>query len=144
MLLSKLKPIVALGVMIIREGRVLLAKRKGALGLDTYGFPGGKLEGLESFEEGIMRELREECGAELKVKNLRFVVLENVLAYRPKHFVNIGFVAEWVSGEAINTEPNKHEDWQWCPMDALPQPLFVPSLNIVEAYKSGQVYRDGK
>lgn len=142
MLLSKYKPVVALGIMVQREGRVLMAKRKGALGFDTWGFPGGKLEGGESLEAGIMRELSEECGEGLKVKNLRFMLLANILEIKPKHFVNICYTADWVAGEAINGEPEKHGEWEWFAMDKLPEPIFAPSRIMLEACKSGKYYRD--
>jgi len=142
MLVSKLKPVVALGIMILREGRVLMAKRKGAVGFGEYAFPGGKLEGLESFEAGILRELREECGESMKIANMRFLLLANILDYAPRHFVNICYCADWESGEPINGEPNKHEEWEWYPLDKLPQPPFAPCLKMVEAYKRGGYYRN--
>ncbi|WP_304529401.1 Nudix family hydrolase [Dyella sp. C9] len=53
------------GVMIDRQGRVLLAQRppgKHLAGL--WEFPGGKLEPGESPMDGLVRELREELGVE--------------------------------------------------------------------------------
>ncbi len=51
-----------------RDGRVLLAKRpsKGLLG-GMWEFPGGKLEPGETLQECLMREIREETGAEVQV-----------------------------------------------------------------------------
>jgi 8-oxo-dGTP diphosphatase len=140
MLEPKLKPVPALGLMILREGQVLLARRKGALGTGEYSFPGGKLENGESFEAGVLREFSEECGDKIKIKNLRFLVLANILHYRPRHFVNVCFVADWESGEAMNTEPEKLEAWTWYPLERLPFPLFVPSKIMIDAYKSGKSY----
>jgi len=140
MLEPKLKPVASLGIMILREGTVLLAKRKGTLGTGEYSFPGGKLENGETFEEGILREFKEECGDKIKVNNLRFLMLANILHYKPRHFVNVCFVADWDSGEALNTEPDKLEAWAWYPLASLPSPLFFPSKIMIEAYKSGKYY----
>ena len=144
MLTPKLKPLVAHGIMIIREGKILFTQRKGALGYGTYGFPGGKLEANEGFEEGMLRELAEECGTEMKIKNMRFMLLANILDYAPKHFVNICFAAEWESGEPQDVEPEKMGPWEWHAIDKLPSPLFAPARIIIDAYKSGQTYRDAK
>ncbi len=71
-------PKVGVGVMILKEGKVLLGKRKGSHGAGEYSFPGGHLEYMESFEDCARREIEEECG--IKVKNLRFQYLTNTTA----------------------------------------------------------------
>lgn len=56
---------VAAGVLIDRDGRVLLAERpagKAMAGL--FEFPGGKIETGETPEMALVRELREELGIE--------------------------------------------------------------------------------
>src|SRR3989338_3768070 len=42
---------VGIGVLIFKEGKVLLCKRKGSHGSGEYAFPGGHLEYMESFTE---------------------------------------------------------------------------------------------
>lgn len=64
------RPLVGIGMMILKEGKVLLGKRKGAHGAGEYAFPGGQLEHPESFEDCARRETREESGIE--ITNLRF------------------------------------------------------------------------
>ncbi|MCA9331267.1 NUDIX domain-containing protein, partial [Candidatus Saccharibacteria bacterium] len=51
------------------------------------------MESMESFEETILRELEEEAGSQLQVKNLRFLCLTNVRGYKPKHYIDIGMTA---------------------------------------------------
>ncbi len=60
------KPKVGIGVMILKDGKVLLGKRKGSHGAGQYAFPGGHLEYMESFEDCARRETREECGIEIQ------------------------------------------------------------------------------
>ena len=49
--------------LIDRDGRVLLAKRpKGKPMSDLWEFPGGKVEPLETPENALIRELKEEIG----------------------------------------------------------------------------------
>ena len=136
----KEKPFVGVGVMIMRGGRVLLGKRKGAHGEGEYSFPGGHLEHGESFEECARRETREECGVE--IENVRFQLLANVKKYAPKHYVHIGLVADWKSGEPSVLEPAKCESWAWYTPDRLPEPLFEMSRLSILFYKQGKNYFD--
>ncbi len=129
---------IGVGVMILKEGKVLLTKRKGSHGAGEYSFPGGHLEYMESFEECAIREVREECG--LEIQNLRFSFLTNVKKYAPKHYVHIGMIAEWKSGEPQTLEPDKAEEWRWYSLDGLPEPLFEFCRLAFEAYRSGEKY----
>ncbi|MEI8096792.1 MAG: NUDIX domain-containing protein, partial [Candidatus Moraniibacteriota bacterium] len=105
------RPKVGVGVMIFKDGKVLLAKRKGSHGEEEYAFPGGHLEYMESFEECAKRETKEECGIDIENVELQFV--ENVTKYAPKHYVHIGMIAHWESGEPEVLEPEKSETWGW-------------------------------
>src|SRR5215469_4737907 len=44
-------PKVGVGVMILKDGKVLIGKRKGAHGAGEWAWPGGHLEYMESFED---------------------------------------------------------------------------------------------
>ncbi|MFY9462023.1 MAG: NUDIX domain-containing protein [Candidatus Sungiibacteriota bacterium] len=134
------KPLVGVGVMIMRDGRILLGKRKGAHGEGEYSFPGGHLEYMESFEECARRETLEECGIE--IENLRFQLLANVKKYAPKHYVHIGLIADWKSGEPKILEPDKCESWAWYELGQLPEPLFEMSRITIEAHNQGKNYFD--
>lgn len=134
------KPKVGVGVMIFKDGKVLLGKRKGAHGEGEYAFPGGHLEHMESFEGCARRETREECGIE--IENIRFQLLSNVTTYEPKHYVHIGLTADWKSGEPEVLEPEKCESWEWYDLDALPAPIFIMSQQAFDCHKTGGCYLD--
>lgn len=116
------RPITGVGVMVLKGNKVLLGKRKGSHGEGEYAFPGGHLEYMESVVECARREISEECG--IKVKNMQYQFLANVRKYVPKHYIHIGLVAKWKSGEPVVKEPNKVESWGWYDLSDLPQPLF--------------------
>ncbi|MCC6933776.1 MAG: NUDIX domain-containing protein [Deltaproteobacteria bacterium] len=134
------KPKVGIGIMIFRDGKILLGKRRSSHGDREFAFPGGHLEHMESFHHCAIREIAEETG--IKVTNIRFQFLLNLLDYAPKHYVHIGLVADWQEGEAQLLEPDKCSGWDWYSMDNLPQPLFVACERSVDCYRNGDNYLD--
>lgn len=136
----ELRPGVGIGVMIIKDGKVLLGKRKGSHGEGEYAFPGGHLEYMESFEDCAKREVMEECGIE--IENIRFQILANLTKYAPKHYTHINLLADWKSGEPKLLEPERCEAWGWYEIDNLPQPLFEVCKPAIKSYKSGENYFD--
>lgn len=133
---------VGVGVMVVRDGKVLVQKRKGSHGAGEYSWPGGHLEYLESFEGCARRECREEAGIE--IDNVRFVRLMNMTKYAPKHYVDIGLMADWKSGEPQVLEPEKCEGWEWFDLDQLPEPLFAFLPSYFEALKTGRNFFDAE
>jgi len=103
-----------------------------------YGGVGGHVEYGETVEQAILRELAEECG--ITVKNLRVLCVSDFLTHSPKHYVDIGFVADWESGEPQVLEPEKCEGWEWRDMHDVPEHIFAPMAGYIEAYKTGKNY----
>jgi 8-oxo-dGTP diphosphatase len=126
--------------MVLKNGKVLIGKRKGAHGAGEWAWPGGHLEYMESFEDCARREVMEETGIE--IHNIRFLRLMNLKEYAPKHYVDIGLVADWLSGEPKVTEPDNVEGWEWRDLGDLPQPLFATLPSYFEAYRSGRTFWD--
>lgn len=133
-------PRVGVGVMVVKDGKVLIGKRKSSHGEGEYAWPGGHLEHLESIEECVRRETREEAGIE--IKNIQFLRLMNITKYAPKHYIDIAMTAEWESGEPKVLEPHKLESWEWRDMNDLPEPLFAPLPTYFEALKTGRNFWD--
>ena len=131
---------IGVGIMILKDGKVLFGQRKGSHGAGQHAFPGGHLEYMESFMNCAERELAEECGTE--IKNIRFQFLANVTKYAPKHYVHIGLLAEWKSGEPKVMEPEKLESWDWYDLAELPDPMFEMCKLAVDSYKTGRNYYD--
>ena len=134
------KPQVGVGIVIFKNGKILLGKRKGAHGAGEYAGPVGHLEHLESIEECAKRETREETGME--ITNIKFLCVSNLKKYAPKHYLDIGFTADWVSGEPQVLEPEKRERWDWYSLDNIPEPLFGVEPNYLEAIKTGRTFWD--
>ena len=133
------RPKVGVGVMIFKDGKVLIGKRKNAHGDGEYAWPGGHLEFGESIEDCVRREAKEETG--IKVKNIRFLRFLNFKAHS-KHYADIGMIADWESGEPKVMEPEKCESWQWADPENLPQPIFGTLPSYLEALKTGNNFFD--
>lgn len=131
---------VGIGVMVLKDGKVLLGKRKGSHGAGEYAWPGGHLEYMESFEECARREVIEETG--MTIRNIRFLRLRNIKEYAPKHYVDIQLVADWESGDPQVVEVDRVEGWDWYDLDNLPSPLFATLPTAIEAYQTGRTYWD--
>ncbi len=128
------RPLVGISVLVVKDGKILLGKRRGSHGAGEYAAPGGHLEHLESFHQCAAREVLEETG--LKVGPLmRFLRVLNSTEYAPKHYVDLAFVAPWEGGEPEVREPDKVESWAWYSIDDLPSPLFAMLPSAIDAFR---------
>jgi len=132
------KPKVGIGVLIIRDGKVLLGKRKGGLASGTWALPGGKLDFDERLEDCAKREIKEEMG--MKVDGLELISVSNDIMYN-EHYVTLGFKASIASGNPVLKEPEKCEIWEWFDINNLPKPLFVATRSVIENYLSKRIYK---
>ncbi|GBC64144.1 hypothetical protein DENIS_5162 [Desulfonema ishimotonii] len=124
------RPLVGVGVMVFRDGKVLLGKRKNAHGAGAWQFPGGHLEFGESPEACARREVFEETG--LRIRNVRTGPYTNdIFAADRKHYITLFVIAEYASGDVALREPDKCEEWGWFEWDHLPEPSFLPIRNLL-------------
>ena len=83
--------------LIFRDGQLLITQRhaKSHLG-GLWEFPGGKREAGETFEQCLVREIREELGVEISVGEL----FEEVRHDYPEKSVHLKFfICQLISGE---------------------------------------------
>ncbi len=125
-----MRPKVGVGVIVVRDGRVLLGRRKGAHGDGYWAFPGGHLEFGESIEECAKREVLEESG--ISIRNIRKVTYTNdIFPEEGKHYVTCYVRADYDSGDVRTVEPDKCDGWEWFEWNAFPDPLFIPLRNLL-------------
>ncbi len=116
---------------IIKDKQILLGKRVGSHGANTWCPPGGHLEFGETFEECIIRETFEEVG--IKIKNIRFLGITNdIFKKEKKHYITIAMLAEYDSGLVKIMEPKKCLDWKWFSVNKFPKELFLPTKNLLK------------
>lgn len=125
---------VGVGVIIVRDNKVLLGERIGAHGANTWATPGGHLEVGESIEDCARREVLEETGLTLEnVSHLGFT--NDIFDKENKHYVTLFVKATCHQGAPEIKEPNKCTQWKWCELDKLPTPMFLPMNNFFKAHQ---------
>lgn len=129
------------GVLIIRNDKVLLGKRKGSHGKGSWCLPGGHLEFGETFEKGIKREAKEETGLDVELEKI--ISVSNEIVYN-KHFVTIGVKARIVGGEVKLREPERFEKWDWFDLNNLPNPMFIPSKIVIDNFLNKNIISEYK
>ena len=123
-------PRVGVGVIIMRQGLILLGQRQGSHGAGTRALPGGHLEFGEAVSECAFREVRGETGLELQAFSAGPCSSD---LFEGKHYVTLFVVAHSSAGEPRILEPEKCSQWQWFRWSELPQPLFQPLATIQDA-----------
>jgi 8-oxo-dGTP diphosphatase len=124
-------PRVGVGVLIIKNSKLLLGQRKTNHGYNTWGPVGGYLEFGETFEQCAIREAKEETG--LDIAKLSFLsATNNIFAEENKHTVSIFMKAECGANQVLeNREPEKVVCWDWFAFENLPSNLFLPLKNLL-------------
>lgn len=95
-------PRVGVGAIVLHEGRVLLVRRGRPPAAGKWSVPGGLLDLGETTAEAARREVREECGIDVRVEGL-VGVLDRVIrddAGRVRyHWVLVDYLARPASTE---------------------------------------------
>ena len=124
-----MKPGVGVGVMIIKEGKILLGLRNPdkvkasseLQGQGTWTMPGGKVEFMETLSDAAKRELEEETS--LVAKKLDLLCISDDMT-DTAHYVTVGFIVTEYEGEVKTMEPETILEWKWFDLDNLPQNLY--------------------
>lgn len=108
-----------------------MGERIGSHGANTWATPGGHLEVGESIEKCAQREVFEETGLAIEsVTKLSFT--NDIFKEEGKHYITLFVAAECHSGEPEVKEIDKCKQWQWCDVNHLPEPLFLPLTNLLK------------
>ena len=109
---SGTEPQVVVGAAVVREGRVLAARRTApASAAGRWEFPGGKVEPGETDDESLVREVDEELGVRVRVT--RWLAGSEPLGDR--YLLRVA-VASLEGGEPVPTE---HDEVRWLGADEL-------------------------
>lgn len=133
---DKTRPKVGVGIILIKNGMILLGKRKGAHGTGYWSTPGGHLEFGETVEECAFRELAEETG--LKALSIKLGPWVNNVIDDDKHYITLFAFVEQFEGTLELLEPNKCEGWEWFESNKLPSPLFPTIISLINKMKTAK------
>lgn len=104
------EPVLAVGAVIVDQGRVLLVRRGSEPLKDHWTIPGGVLELGESLAEGVVREAREETG--LMVKPLELLeLIDRIHRQRERiqfHYVIADYICR-ITGGALKAASDAAE-----------------------------------
>lgn len=134
-------PRVAVGAVVIKNGRVLLVKRRDPPNKAQWAIPGGSVRLGESLQQAAEREILEETGVQIHAG--RPVYIFDVIDRDPEgriryHYVITDLLAEFVGGEPAPRDDA--EDARWLsPLDLDRLPVNTTTRDLLEnTLKFGQ------
>ncbi len=104
-------PKTAVTAIVIKDGRVLVLKRKEEPFKGEWDFPGGYLQKDELPEDGLKREMSEELGVACNLDFLGYFT--GTASYHDYQFpiINIAYYATIIGEISINKEENSEASW---------------------------------
>ena len=128
-------PGLGVGLVIIRDDRILLYKRVNAPEAGYWNIVGGKVDHMEPAEKAARREAEEETG--LTIGRIeRIGMTEQIIDADRQHWISILYLARDIEGEPQLTEPEKLSDFGWFPLSDLPEPLSAFTKAAISALSS--------
>lgn len=112
--------------VIYKENKFLIAQRnlKKAQG-GLWEFPGGKVEKGETYEQALIREIKEEFNADIEIKEY---IGENIHHY-PEKDIKLTFYKAKLIGNKI--ELIEHENYKWITKEEKEKYEFAGADKIV-------------
>lgn len=88
---------------------------------------------METFEDAVKREVKEECNIEINVEKL-LGICDHIVKDENQHWVSPSFLCKITKGEPKIMEPSKHTDMQWFNLNALPEKLTITTQDAIKSY----------
>lgn len=99
---------------VVKDDKVLLAKRANPNSYGLWSFPGGHVEQGEALRDAALRELAEETGVNAEIVKLLDTI--DIIHRDPTgeieaHFVLSVFLGNWIGGEAVADSDASDVKW---------------------------------
>jgi 8-oxo-dGTP diphosphatase len=107
-------PVVGVGAVVIKDGKVLLVKRGVDPNKGVWAIPGGSLKLGETLQEGAEREIMEETGITIRAKEpvYSFDFFERDGDGRVRfHYVVVDMMADYIDGEVQGADDALEARW---------------------------------
>ena len=116
-------------LILLKDNKILVLKSQYSQGI-FYLLPGGHTEGMETTQETVIRETKEETGYDIKVKKLLYIQ-EWVNIARDKNVVYMIFLGEIIQGKQTHLldpclEDDHIQDIEWKTISELKNEVFFP------------------
>ena len=96
------QPIVGIGAVIVKEGKVLLIKRGKSPSLGEWSIPGGAVNVGEPLEEALLREIKEETGLVVNIRK-PIEILDKICRDEKNkvkyHYILLDYAGDYVKGK---------------------------------------------
>ena len=121
------------GIIQNKDNKVLITRRKKGKHLEGYWeFAGGKIEGNETAEECLIREIKEELNIEILVNKH---LANSVYDYETFKVELQGYLATYISGEIALTD---HDAYEWIELNDFSKYKFAPAdIPLIKALRYG-------
>jgi mutator protein MutT len=107
-------PLIGVGALIFRRGRILMAQRGKEPLKGAWSLPGGALETGESLDAAVRREVREETGLEVKPVKI-FEIFERIMrdshGAAEYHYVLIDYLCRVTGGDLLAGDDVCRVEW---------------------------------
>lgn len=127
------RPFAGVGALVFRGEEVLLVKRGNPPRQGQWSIPGGIQQLGESVAEAVLREVKEEAGINVEVKEVIAVVdsiARDEAGRVSYHYTLVDLLAEWQAGEAVAGDDAA--EVAWVPLDGLaPYGLWSETLTVI-------------
>lgn len=131
----------AVYLLLIKDGRILLSRRHNTGWMDgMYSLVSGHLDGGEPLTSAMCREAEEEAGIVISPADLSFVHAMHRAS--DVEYMDFFFTASGWKGEPYNAEPEKCDDMQWFPLDALPDNILPYVRQVLEDHRNGIAFSE--
>jgi mutator protein MutT len=119
------RPQIAVGAVVVYDGRLLLVRRAQPPAVGQWSVPGGRVEAGEHVHDAVAREVAEETGLTVEVGELAGWVERIDPEY---HFVILDFFARVVGSTAEPRPGGDADRARWVPFGELPGIDLVAGL----------------
>lgn len=139
---ERFKLVPSVYAMFLRENLILLLHRASTGWMDNHwGLVAGHVERDEMATNAMIREAKEEVGISLTQNNLEFVhVMQRIKEDDQR--IDIFFTIQNWQGEPHNTEPDKHDELKWFPIDQLPENTIPSIKHVIEHVQTGKLFSE--
>ena len=135
---QRFKFVAAVAVVLEREdGKILVQQRKGAYADGFFMVPTGHVDGGETMQEAMARELAEETGIIVHPADLELFHMSHSVYDVNDELITFFFRTDNFTGNGVNREPHKCAGLHWVEPDKLPGPFLIHARQAIRGMDRG-------